>query len=114
MAGINSSSIASDVATCTRPRHCFRLGMAVLSQFLWKLKPNQAQQRRCASARPVSGLDMPHCLSPDAYFKLGAAISPLGLGGQLAVEAGAHHHHRAEGRQEGRPSYVRGGQKLVQ
>ena len=36
-----------------------------------------------------------------------------GLGGQLAVDAGAHHHQRAEGRQGGRPVHVREGQILV-
>jgi hypothetical protein len=40
-------------------------------------------------------------------------ILPPGLGGQLVVDAGAHHHQRAEGRQGGRPSFVREGQKIV-
>ena len=102
MAGINSSCIASAVATCTRPKHCFRLGMPVSSQFLQKLKPSQIQQMKVWRPVPV-GYRCLHSPQSDAYFKLGAAINPPGPGGQLAVEAGARHHQR-----------VREGQKLVQ
>ena len=102
MAGINSSCIASAIATCTRPKHCFRLGMPVSSQFLQKLKPSP-EESVAASAIPASSAgDVQHSSCHDSYFKLGAAINPPGPGGQLAVEAGVRHHQR-----------VHEGQKLV-
>ena len=76
--------------------------MPVRSQFLQNLKPYQP------GLEDVLGCNSLGWLQEDQF---GLHLMP-GPGVQLVVDAGAHHHQRAEGGQGGRPSYVRGGPEI--
>ena len=80
------------------------------------LMPVRSQfQQKLAAIQTDPGLeDVLGCNMPGLAPRRAARLPPYARvpEGQLVVDAGAHHHQRAEGGQGGRPSYVRGGPEI--